>query len=100
MGVVDLIIDPGFGFAKTTEQNYLLLNKLDTLKTVGVPILAGLSRKSMIYKPLAITPAEALNGTTAAHTVALLKGANILRVHDVKAAMEAIKVYEQLTLAS
>ncbi len=96
LGVIDLIIDPGFGFAKTLDQNYELLNKLDSLKTLGVPILTGLSRKSMIYKLLDNTPTEALNGTTAAHTIALLKGTNLLRVHDVKPAIEAIRIYKEL----
>ncbi|WP_067032603.1 dihydropteroate synthase [Allomuricauda sp. CP2A] len=92
----DIIIDPGFGFAKTTAQNYTLLNHLDLFKTFGVPLLIGLSRKSMIYKVLNSSPKEALNGTTALHTVALLKGANILRVHDVKEAVECVKLVEAL----
>ncbi|MGW9687062.1 dihydropteroate synthase [Flagellimonas sp. 2504JD1-5] len=92
----DVIIDPGFGFAKTTEQNYTLLNHLDLFKTFEVPILIGLSRKSMIYKVLKSSPAEALNGSTALHTVALLKGANILRVHDVKEARECVELVETL----
>ncbi len=92
----DIIIDPGFGFAKTTAQNYILLNHLDLFQTFKVPILIGLSRKSMVYKILRSTPKEALNGTTALHTVALLKGANILRVHDVKEAHECIKLINEL----
>lgn len=92
----DIIIDPGFGFAKTTEQNYTLLNHLDLFKTFGLPLLIGLSRKSMIYKVLDSNPKEALNGTTALHTVALLKGANILRAHDVKEAMECVKLVSAL----
>ncbi|MGX1929647.1 dihydropteroate synthase [Flagellimonas sp. 2504JD4-2] len=92
----DLIIDPGFGFAKTTEQNYTLLNHLDLFKTFELPLLIGLSRKSMIYKVLDSSPKEALNGTTALHAVALLKGANILRVHDVKEAQECAKLIEAL----
>ncbi|WP_190809467.1 dihydropteroate synthase [Flagellimonas sp. S3867] len=92
----DLIIDPGFGFAKTTEQNYTLLNQLDLFKTFEVPLLIGLSRKSMIYKVLKSTPSDALNGSTALHTVALLKGANILRVHDVKEAKECVMLIEAL----
>lgn len=91
-GIDDLIIDPGFGFAKTLEQNYEVLNKLELFKITGMPILAGLSRKSMIYKFLGTTPAEALNGTTALNTIALMKGANILRVHDVKEAVETVKL--------
>ncbi|MDC6386469.1 dihydropteroate synthase [Flagellimonas taeanensis] len=92
----DIIIDPGFGFAKTTGQNYTLLSHLDQFQTFGLPILIGLSRKSMIYKVLESTPQEALNGTTALHTIALLKGANIIRAHDVKEAVECIKLVEAL----
>lgn len=92
----DVIIDPGFGFAKTTAQNYTLLSHLDLFQTFNTPILIGLSRKSMIYKILESSPKEALNGTTALHTVALLKGANLLRVHDVKEAAECVKLVEEL----
>ena len=92
----DVIIDPGFGFAKTTEQNYTLLNHLDLFQTFGLPILIGLSRKSMIYKILGSSPQEALNGTSALHTIALLKGANIIRAHDVKEAVECVKLVEAL----
>ncbi|WP_127139133.1 dihydropteroate synthase [Flagellimonas oceanensis] len=92
----DVIIDPGFGFAKTTAQNYTLLNHLDMFQTFGLPILIGLSRKSMIYKLLGSSAKEALNGTTALHTVALLKGANIIRAHDVKEALECVKLVEAL----
>ncbi len=92
----DIIIDPGFGFAKTTRQNYTLLNHLDMFQTFGLPILIGLSRKSMIYKVLESSPQEALNGTTALHTVALLKGANIIRAHDVKEAVECVKLVTAL----
>lgn len=92
----DVIIDPGFGFAKTTAQNYTLLNHLGMFQTFGLPILIGLSRKSMIYKVLESSPKEALNGTTALHTVALLKGANIIRAHDVKEASECVKLVEAL----
>ncbi len=92
----DVIIDPGFGFAKTTGQNYTLLNHLDMFQTFGLPILIGLSRKSMIYKLLESSPKEALNGTTALHTIALLKGANIIRAHDVKEASECVKLVEAL----
>jgi len=92
----DVIIDPGFGFAKTTAQNYTLLHHLDMFQTLGLPILIGLSRKSMVYKILESSPQEALNGTTALHTVALLKGANIIRAHDVKEASECIKLVEAL----
>ncbi len=96
LGVLDLIIDPGFGFAKTLEQNYELLNRLDALNELKLPMLVGVSRKTMIYKLLGITPAEALNGTTVIHTMALLKGANLLRVHDVKPAVEAVRIFNQL----
>jgi dihydropteroate synthase len=96
LGVRDLIIDPGFGFAKTLEQNYELLGKLEHLKITGHPVLAGLSRKSMIYKLLETDADHALNGTTAANTIALMNGANILRVHDVQAAKEAVKIVEQV----
>jgi dihydropteroate synthase len=96
LGIVDLIIDPGFGFAKTLEQNYELLNKFELLKTTDLPILAGLSRKSMIYKTLNVSLEDALNGTSVLNTIALQKGANILRVHDVKEAMECITLTQQL----
>ena len=92
LGVVDLIIDPGFGFAKTMAQNYELLSKLELFKNLGRPVLAGLSRKSMIYKTLQTDAENALNGTTALNMVALLNGANILRVHDVKEALECVKL--------
>ncbi|MAU15891.1 MAG: dihydropteroate synthase [Muricauda sp.] len=92
----DIIIDPGFGFAKTTAQNYTLLSHLNMFQTFGLPILIGLSRKSMIYKILESSPQEALNGTTALHTVALLKGANIIRAHDVKETVECVKLVEAL----
>ena len=92
LGIHDLIVDPGYGFAKTTEQNFEILQKSELFQHLNVPILAGLSRKSMIYKTLENTPQEALNGTTVMNTLALTKGANILRVHDVKEAMEAIRL--------
>ncbi|TJY37268.1 dihydropteroate synthase [Pontimicrobium aquaticum] len=91
----DIIIDPGFGFSKTLEQNYALLNKLELLNMLEQPILVGVSRKSMIYKLLNTNPNEALNGTTSLNTIALLKGANILRVHDVKEAVECVKLTNQ-----
>lgn len=94
LGVKDILLDPGFGFAKTIDQNYALLRQLDTLVAYGYPVLVGLSRKSMIYKRLNTTPAEALNGTTVLNTLALSKGARILRVHDVKEAVETIKLYQ------
>lgn len=92
----DLIIDPGFGFAKTTEQNFKLLKEMDFFKELGVPLLAGLSRKSMIYKTLDGNPSTSLNGTTALHMIALQNGASILRVHDVKEAMECVKLHKSL----
>ena len=96
--VNDIIIDVGFGFGKTIENNYELLSNLSLFKQLDVPILAGISRKSMLYKPLEITAKEALNATTVANTIALLNGASILRVHDVKEAVEAIKIVNQITL--
>jgi dihydropteroate synthase len=91
-GINDLIIDPGFGFAKTIEQNYEVLQKLELFKITQLPILAGVSRKSMVYKPLDLNAHESLNATTAANTIALMKGAKILRVHDVKEAVEVVKL--------
>ena len=91
-GIKDVIIDPGFGFAKTIEQNFLLLKHLPILRTLELPILCGLSRKSTVYKTLAVPVEESLNGTTVINTIALLNGANILRVHDVKEAKEAIEL--------
>lgn len=93
MGVKDIIIDPGFGFAKDTLQNFELLQHLSLFEMIDAPLLVGVSRKSMIWKFLEITPAEALNGTTALNMMALMKGANILRVHDVKNAVETVKLY-------
>lgn len=92
LGVVDIVIDPGFGFAKTIEQNFGLLKTLPDLQILGKPMLVGLSRKSMIWKTLQTDPEKALNGTTALNTIALLRGANILRVHDVKEAAEVVKL--------
>lgn len=94
--IKDIIIDPGFGFAKTLEQNYELLNKLELLQIAEKPILSGVSRKSMIYKPLKINAQNALNGTTAIHMVCLQKGSSILRVHDVKEAMECVTLFNQI----
>lgn len=93
-GVKDVLVDPGFGFGKTVEQNYTLLRQLELFHVLRAPLLVGVSRKSMLYKPLQRTPQEVLPATTAAHMVALQKGANILRVHDVEAARQAIKIYE------
>lgn len=94
LGVHDVIIDPGFGFAKKTEHSYELMCRLAEFDALRLPILVGISRKKMIYGTLGTTPAEALNGTTALNTIALTKGANILRVHDVKEAVEAVKIWE------
>lgn len=94
-GIKDVIIDPGFGFSKTLAQNYELLSKLNILQHLDVPILAGVSRKSMIYNLLSISPKEALNGTTVLNTLALTKGADILRVHDVKEAIECVKIVKK-----
>lgn len=96
LGVKDVIADPGFGFAKTLEQNYRLMAEMKAFATLGVPVLAGISRKSMIYRLLDITPEDSLNGTTVLNTVALLNGAHIIRVHDVKPAVEAVKIVTAL----
>jgi dihydropteroate synthase len=93
LGVKDIVLDLGFGFAKTPDQNFQLLRHWNYFKPLGLPVLAGLSRKSMIYKKLGIPVAEALNGTTVLNTIALTQGAAILRVHDVKEAVEAVKLY-------
>jgi len=93
-GIADVVIDPGFGFAKTIQQNYAILRQLDVLRTLNAPILVGVSRKSMLYKPLQTTPADVLPATVAAHTLALERGVDILRVHDVKAAVQAITIYQ------
>jgi dihydropteroate synthase len=95
-GIHDVIIDPGFGFAKNIEQNFKLLNHLDHFKILGRPMLVGLSRKSMIWKTLNVSPDEALNGTTSLNTLAVIKGASILRVHDVQEAMQVIKLCDYI----
>ena len=100
LGIVDVIVDPGFGFAKNTAQNFELLNQLELFKTIEKPVLVGVSRKSMIYKTLETSAKEALNGTSVLNTVALQKGASILRVHDVKEAMECVKLVEKLEVRS
>lgn len=97
-GINDIIVDPGFGFSKTLEQNYEILQKLELFKILELPILVGVSRKSMIYKTLETSAANALNGTTVLNTLALTKGANILRVHDVKEAMESLKLMSLMSL--
>lgn len=95
-GIKDIILDPGFGFAKTIEQNFQLLDQLEYLRVAGRPVLAGLSRKSMIWKTLGQSPADALNGTTALNSIALSKGASILRVHDVAKAVEVIRLFSAM----
>ncbi len=95
-GISDIVIDPGFGFAKTLEQNYEVLHKMELFEMLELPILVGISRKSMIYKVLENSPQEALNGTSVLNTIALQKGAKILRVHDVKEAVECIKLVSKL----
>ncbi len=100
LGINDIIVDPGFGFAKTIKQNYELLHKLDLFQFMELPILVGISRKSMIHKVLGTNASEALNGTTALNMYALNKGAHILRVHDVKEAMECVQLIQQLKLGN
>jgi dihydropteroate synthase len=95
-GVKDVILDPGFGFGKSLENNYDLLNRLDAFKVFQLPVLAGISRKSMLYKMLEIDPENSLPATIAANTMALLGGADILRVHDVKEAVHAVKLFNKL----
>lgn len=96
LGVNDLILDPGFGFSKSLNQNYELLQKFDLFSCMNLPLLAGMSRKSMLYKLLDLDAAHALNATSSANTIALMKGANILRVHDVKEAMQTIRIFEKM----
>ena len=96
LGAKDIILDPGFGFGKTVEQNYQVMNELEKLCVMELPLLVGISRKSMIFKVLGCTPKEALNGTTVLNTAALIKGASILRVHDVREAIECIKLYQSI----
>ena len=98
LAINDLIIDPGFGFSKTLEQNYSLMKNLNAFHVLEKPLLIGISRKSMIYKLLDSSPEESLNGTSSLNTIALLKGANILRVHDVKQAMECVKITQAMNL--
>ena len=96
MGQKDIVLDPGFGFGKTLEQNYQVMNTLEQLQMTRLPVLVGISRKSMIHRLLDITPDEALNGTTVLNTLALMKGASILRVHDVRAAVECVKIADAM----
>jgi dihydropteroate synthase len=95
-GAKDIILDPGFGFGKTLQDNYKVMNKLEKLSIMELPILVGISRKSMIYKLFGFTPNEALNGTTVLNTISLMKGASILRVHDVKQAIECIRIVKAM----
>lgn len=97
LGINDLILDPGFGFAKTTDQNYEVMKQMELFNVLELPVLAGISRKSMIYKTLNNTPQEALNGTTFLNTIALTKGAKILRVHDVKEAVECVALFGKMS---
>ena len=97
-GARDIILDPGFGFGKTLEQNYEVMAELEKLQVLELPLLVGVSRKSMIFKKFGCTPDEALNGTTALNTIALMKGAHILRVHDVREAVECVKIVDSLKL--
>lgn len=99
LGVKDIVLDPGFGFGKTLDHNYELLAQMEELSCFGLPLLIGISRKSMIYRLLDSTPQESLNGTTVLNTIALLKGAHILRVHDVRPAVEAVKMVEKMRQA-
>ena len=98
LGQKDIILDPGFGFGKSLEQNYEVMSQMERLQVMELPVLVGVSRKSMIYKFLGTSPDEALNGTTMLNTVALQKGAAILRVHDVREAVECVKMYNRLTI--
>jgi len=97
-GAKDIILDPGFGFGKTLEQNYQIMNELEQLQVMELPVLVGVSRKSMIYKKFGCTADESLNGTTALHTIALMKGASILRVHDVREAVECVSIVQHIKL--
>lgn len=99
MGVADVIVDPGFGFGKTLEQNYEMMARLGEFRLLESPILVGVSRKSMIYRLLESTPEQSLNGTTVLNTIALMNGADILRVHDVREAVEAVKIYQQCLIS-
>jgi dihydropteroate synthase len=98
-GIKDIIIDPGFGFGKNATHNFQLLDQLDWFHQLGKPLMVGLSRKATIYRTLKIEPEEALNGTTVMHTIALMNGANILRVHDVKEAVQAVKLFSAYSKA-
>jgi dihydropteroate synthase len=96
LGVNDIILDPGFGFGKNQDHNYELLNRIDSFRLFELPLLVGLSRKAMIWRLLKITPEEGLNGTTALNTLALMGGADILRVHDVREAVQTIRLVSEI----
>ena len=96
LGVKDIILDPGFGFGKTLDDNYRLMAEMDKLQVLGLPLLVGVSRKSMIFRLIGGDPTTSLNGTTVLHTISLLKGGNILRVHDVKEAVECVRIFQKL----
>ena len=96
MGQKDIILDPGFGFGKTVDENYHVMNELERMQMLHLPVLVGISRKSMIYKLMGTTPEDSLNGTTVLNTISLMKGANILRVHDVKESVECVKIVQSL----
>ena len=98
MGQQDIILDPGFGFGKTVDDNYAVLSELEQLQVMELPVLVGVSRKSMIFKVLGTTPEQCLNGTTVLNTVALMKGASILRVHDVREAVECCRLVGELRI--
>lgn len=100
LGARDIILDPGYGFSKTLEQNYEIFNEQERLAVLDLPILVGISRKSMLWKLLGGDPTTSLNGTTVLNTIALMKGSHILRVHDVREAVEAVKIWQQLSQAS
>ena len=97
MGQKDIILDPGFGFGKTVDENYKVMNELERMQMLHLPVLVGISRKSMIYKLMGTTPEESLNGTTVLNTISLVKGADILRVHDVREAVECIRLFSHLS---
>lgn len=96
LGVKDIILDPGFGFGKTLDENYLLLNQLEKLQALDLPLLVGVSRKSMIFKLIGGDPTTSLNGTSIINTLSLVKGASILRVHDVREAVECVEIYKKM----
>ena len=100
LGQKDIILDPGYGFGKSMEENFRLYDEIDRFGVLGLPLLVGISRKRMVYQTLCITPDDSLNGTTVLNTIALMKGASILRVHDVKAAVQAVRLYEKVVCSN